>query len=348
VAVLISTEYAETPDTPNDSDAWYDTVLTYCMLRKNGFADEDIYVMYGFGSDGFYIFDEQSQTTSPAVVATSTGPPASYYEPPYCIADAEGGALVVDGSPITDYPVAYWDGDGMKDDRCLPQELFDCLAGNCSDWARSAADSKPDFATVEPVDGNDFLYVWWRGHGNVKKDADDSDVLHLTLPAADDIPATEIAMSVKAIPAGQQLLVFETCHSGCMTQYVDTTSPPAVLMASSGCDEESNRDHLFDVRHGVWSYLLAGTLQGGFPNADDGLIELEDGSTIKVQFSPGGPVDVTFKESRAATVKLYPAQNPELDDESILAKAMRLDVVGPAPPALVPGLPQGEGEPGKL
>ena len=53
IAVLISTEFAESGATIYDADAWYDTVHTYCMLRANGFTDENIWVLYGYGDDGF-------------------------------------------------------------------------------------------------------------------------------------------------------------------------------------------------------------------------------------------------------------------------------------------------------
>ena len=49
--VLISTNQVLTDDVAYHSEWWYDLVLQYQMLRQNGFKDENIYVLYGDGTD---------------------------------------------------------------------------------------------------------------------------------------------------------------------------------------------------------------------------------------------------------------------------------------------------------
>ena len=50
-AVLISTGNTTADDTLYHSEYWYDLFLNYQALREDGFKDEDIYVLYGYGSD---------------------------------------------------------------------------------------------------------------------------------------------------------------------------------------------------------------------------------------------------------------------------------------------------------
>ncbi len=50
-AVLISTNEVTQDNISYHSEWWYDLVLQYQALRDNGFDDEDIYVLYGDGSD---------------------------------------------------------------------------------------------------------------------------------------------------------------------------------------------------------------------------------------------------------------------------------------------------------
>jgi hypothetical protein len=49
--VLISTNEVIVDDVAYHSEWWYDLVLQYQMLRENGFKDENIYVLYGDGTD---------------------------------------------------------------------------------------------------------------------------------------------------------------------------------------------------------------------------------------------------------------------------------------------------------
>ncbi len=50
-AMLVSTGAATADDSMINSEYWYDLFLQYKMLRSNGFKDDRIYVLYGFGTD---------------------------------------------------------------------------------------------------------------------------------------------------------------------------------------------------------------------------------------------------------------------------------------------------------
>jgi hypothetical protein len=50
-AMLVSTGAATADDSMINSEYWYDLFLQYSMLRQNGFSDNRIYVLYGFGTD---------------------------------------------------------------------------------------------------------------------------------------------------------------------------------------------------------------------------------------------------------------------------------------------------------
>ena len=100
-AVLISAGRATTDDAPVNSCFWYNMYLQYMILQEEGYADDDIYVLYGLGTDF-----NSSHTC---------------YQPP---------------EPVTDYAV----------NRANIQCVFSTLA---------------DIMTAD-----DFLYVWWMGHGS--------------------------------------------------------------------------------------------------------------------------------------------------------------------------------------
>jgi hypothetical protein len=62
-AALISTGNTTTDDTMIHSEYWYDLFLHYKMLRENGFKDENIYVLYGNGTDFDTAHADYSATT---------------------------------------------------------------------------------------------------------------------------------------------------------------------------------------------------------------------------------------------------------------------------------------------
>ncbi len=143
IAVLISTDIAENR-LPGNAGFWYDTVLTYCMLLKNGFSSDDIYVLYGDGHDSFYRSDDSTQEESrgSADSPSSTDQAASgrrrvcaehdpraFYEPPYCSASAStaGNAEQSHSSKITDFPMMMPNKQGLMNGRISCKRHFSCL-----------------------------------------------------------------------------------------------------------------------------------------------------------------------------------------------------------------------------
>jgi hypothetical protein len=70
--------------------------------------------MYGFGEDGFYIKKNDPHVPVPADPEPSGQPPLRYYEPPFCDAPTASGFGV---NQITDFPMAYSNGEGKRDGR---------------------------------------------------------------------------------------------------------------------------------------------------------------------------------------------------------------------------------------
>ena len=321
VAVLVSAEYAESNVVLYDADFWYDTVLTYCALKENGFADKDIYVLYGHGEDGFYLPDGGTQPSgAPALAANGTG--EDYYMPPYC-AGAVGDRGV---RPITDFPMIYpATGTGKKKDGTAsrPRELLECLANGC--WAFTSA-----YGTIKPLGKRDFLYVWWKGHGYRPMSAPDS--VSFTLPGLTSVTADEVVGWLAQVRAGRRVLVLETCHSGCLGTAIDTVDPPSILFASAGCGEISSNSYRpkGDVPHGVWTYWIDCNLQGKMPNPP--IVPWETGMSNAL--SVGKPLDHVFDQSAKAVGRFIPSQTPLKKDECELAP--RTTIHGPDPVGQTP------------
>ncbi len=334
VAVLVSAEYAESNIVLYDADFWYDTVLTYCMLRRNGFAEEDIYVLYGHGEDGFYLPSGNTQASgSSALTPGNTG--EYYYMPPYC--EESLGQRV---NPITDFPMTYSaTGTGMNAGASRPRDLLECLANGCG-----AATS--DYGKIERLRARDFLFVWWKGHGT--RTSQSPGPIKLTLPGLKSVTSNEVIQWVADVKAGRQLLVFETCHSGCMAEQLDTTDPPGVLFASAGCDEVSNNSYVpkGDVAHGVWSYWVDCILHGAMPNSPpEQMVRLPDESAMKVVLSVGKPLNRVFSESVSAA-GYFSDQHPLKKDECGLAPHTKIIQPDPVGDAKVPCPPRrGSGPP---
>jgi len=326
VAVLVSTEKAESREVAFNAAFWYDTVLTYCTLRKNGFADEDIYVLYGHGEDGFYFPDGGTQPSDESG-ATASDPGEDYYMPPYC-ADAAG---VGTAARITDFPMIYpATNTGRDGEASRPGDLLECLAKGCDD-------PTSDYGTIKPLSKKDFLYVWWKGHGF--HPGSDEESVSFQLPGGTWVTAAEVLGWLAKVRAGRRVLVFETCHSGCLAGTIDTADPPGILLASSRCGETSSNGYrpLGDVTHGVWTYWVDCNLQGQMPNPPpENRIKLSDGTTMKVDLSLGDPLDQVFDQSATLVGKVTTRkpQTPLKKDECELAPLTTINVgdpVGPAP-----------------
>jgi hypothetical protein len=324
VAVLVSADKAESNELPFSAEFWYDTVLTYCALKKNGFADEDIYVLYGLGEDGFYFPDGGTQPSDESG-ATATDPGEDYYMPPYCAGEAD----VAPAAPITDFPMTYPPkNSGKYGETSRPRDLLECLANGC-------ATATSEYGTIEPLDERDFLYVWWKGHGF--RPGSDTESVSFELPGPTSVTAAEVVDWLAKVRAGRRVLVFETCHSGCLGDAIDTVNPPGILLASSRCGETSCDGHKpeGDVVHGVWTYWVDCNLQGQMPNPrPDNRIKLPDGTTEPVDLSPGLPLSQVFVQSATLVDKFVETQTPLKKDVCGLAAHTTIhdaDPVGQAP-----------------
>jgi hypothetical protein len=335
VAVLISTDVAEN-GLPGNAGFWYDTVLQYCMLRKNGFSPENIYVLYGDGRDGFYIASTAGETGSGASPGSRvpTGQsaagggqgsgihnPAAYYEPPYCvvthISTENGGPAETE--KISDFPMMMSDGKGIFNNTSRPEQFFECLASGCNPRAKYGVPNYTGGNLQAPsIDG--FLYVWWRGHGTVST-ASGVGRLNLTVMRNDRISAENLIEWISKIEAKRRLLVFETCNSGCISHDVDTSTPESIVFASSLCLTPSNGYNFFegDVSHAIWSFWMTAILMGETPNQSSNKIQTNSGE-IEIQLSLGGDLNEAFCQSTVATaLQSIGSQNPKKVDSLGLA-----------------------------
>jgi len=348
VAVLISTDFAENEVAAN-AGFWYDTVLTYCMLRHNGFEDEDIWVIYGQGSDGFYALEgstvaDYKPQSSLFYVPFASGPANYYLQPTYCDgiqASATLGELSVPGN-ITDLPITFPDGhlkatvDGV--DVYRPQQLFTCLEKGCDPNIVFGADRSWIRALSSDKD-NSFLFVWWRGHGYPVDKTDDlgniTPSATFTLAGGTGVTANEIVSWISGIDAGHRLLVFDTCSSGCLDAELEDIEDTTVFFASAACEDDANFGYVSDVHHAVWTFWLAGALQGALPNAHSSVIPVPGPppAEMAINLQYGGPLSEIFTESNKATTLLFEGQQPKICSPDNLAQRMKLNWSEPVLPA---------------
>lgn len=326
VAVLIAAEWAEPIDSQNNSEFWYDTVLMYCMLRANGFEDEDIYVLYGRGDDGSYV---------PASPTAPTGGGASALGKYYTTHTYCGG-----GQPekITDFPMVLGGGDigCLVDDagewQCRPKAIFDCLASGCEDPSGkfTCPTCSSSMTPIRKLEGDDYLFVWWKGHGNTEEDS--QFVLRVGFDTLSHETVNGWIGNIDVL-ASHRMFVFETCKSGCLR---NTLGAGSILLASCGCGESSWATDTHDAWHGVFSFWIAGTLGRSLPPGSQNPIP---GTDRPIDVSSDASVDSAFGESQKATVyevgltleiPPQPKQQPLKSDSGNLAPSTHLDSLRPA------------------
>jgi hypothetical protein len=140
-------------------------------------------------------------------------------------------------NPITDYAVT----------RANIQNIFNWLA------AGSATEGIPAMTT------NDFLFVWWMGHGNGGAACDTTFSID---SGPESVTDAELATWTGAITYRRRAFVFMTCHSGgAMDNLQNATT---VTMPSCTCTENSSSD-TYDVVHGEWTYWVDGALRELLP-----------------------------------------------------------------------------------
>jgi hypothetical protein len=326
VAVLMSPEFAETASMEANSDAWYDTVFMYCTLRTNGFEDRDIYVLYAKGYDGFLVATDPEVWTP---VSGATSGPHLYYEPPYCEAPTFAANAASTPKEITDFSTLHPNGHPFLNGRCLPQKLLECLATGCDAGQVSTIFDRPGEA-IEKLDTDDFLLVWWRGHGAADVKTDGTEHALFSFSTGHSVSSIDVLQWLAAVDVKARLLLFETCNSSCATGGVDLTVSPTVLLTSAGCSETANNLYKPDVHHAVWSYWAAGGLLGTLPNGVSTTIADTTGSLQTVLLDPGGPVQGTYLEAQKATKALFTNQNPEIKDADLVAPTIEIDADKPA------------------
>lgn len=140
-------------------------------------------------------------------------------------------------SPITDYAVS----------RANIQNIFNWLAtGNAAEG-------------IPALTNNDFLFVWWMGHGGGGAHCNTSFSVSTT---AESVTDAELATWTGAITYRRRAFVFMTCHSGgAMDNLQGSTT---VTMPSCTCTQGSDSD-TYDVVHGEWTYWVDGALRELLP-----------------------------------------------------------------------------------
>ncbi len=335
VAILVSTDASYFKILGN-AGYWNDTVLTYCMLRRNGFTDENIYVIYGDGHDGFYVRKESVEGLN--AQSQDEDPPLSggYYEYPYC----NPTSFEASRNPnrpvqeITDFPFTF-ETDTFKNSKCetRPQQVLECLATGCKNPKNTLNYAGYDGGAIEPLERDDFLYFWWRGHGSIYTENGQMG-LNLALGSGlDSIHASEIIDSMSKIQAQKRLMVFDTCESGCIAHDVNTVRPPSIVFTSSTCQEDSTG--LFTppggVPHALWTYWIDGSLMGGLPEPSQSGFNGVNSIVSTSKFSVGNTLDICFDQAvnLVGFTKKAGGQNPTLIDSIDLSRTTRIDVVDP-------------------
>ena len=177
-AVLISTGKTVSDDTMYHSEYWYDLFLQYKMLRENGFKDENIYVLYGDGTDfntSYANFDATTQY----------------------------------GHSITDMAV----------NKANIQTVFNTVGAK--------------------VDSNDYLYVWWLGHGGGSGPGSCNLTMSIST-TGETVTNSEFTTYINNVTKyGKRSVATMTCHSGGILDNLDTTGSKTVILTSSLCAQSS-------------------------------------------------------------------------------------------------------------
>ena len=224
-AVLVSTGNTTADDTLYHSEYWYDLFLQYQALREDGFRDENIYVLYGNGTDF-----------------------ASGY--------ADYNAMSVYGQTITDLAV----------NKVNIKKVIDDLSANM--WS------------------NDYLYVWWMGHGGGSGPGACNLTMYIST-TGETVTDTELTNYLNGIPSYRKRSVaVMTCHSGGMVDNLNTTGNRTVVLTSSSCPQSSysTTGTCNNRGHAEFNYTLPNALRmtnacGGAVASDsngNGYVSLEE------------------------------------------------------------------------
>jgi hypothetical protein len=191
-AVLVSTEQAD-GETQNNAEFWYDVVLTYRTLVRDGFRPENIVVLYGDGK-----------------------PFTSVEHPAYKALACNAGEAGSSSNAIV--PLTGGDGLIVKDNIC---NVLCCMAtgrpavrrnGTCS--CASSTNSEETFSCsawgIPKPAARDFLFVWVKGHGSAV-----GNEVRLGFPNSGGVLTDkELKGIFDQIAPRRRALLFETCAAG--------------------------------------------------------------------------------------------------------------------------------------
>ena len=136
------------------------------------------------------------------------------------------------GHSITDYPNSKTDIENI---------FFWLSSGNAAEG-------------ILPVDNDDFLFVWWMGHG----EGEGSDYCDLTMDITnrgEEVSDVEFAGYLNGLSAfDKRLVLIMTCHSGGMLDNLDVAGTNTINLTSSTCHENSHDGSGYDVNHAEFNY----------------------------------------------------------------------------------------------
>lgn len=192
-AVLVSTEEANAPDTANNSEFWYDVVLMYRTLIRDGFRPENIVVLYGSGQP--YQTDRHPEYNS---LACEASPGISRRRTIVPLTDSDG---LVGKANICNVLCCMGTGRpaGDVNGTCV------CPGGG----AGSSGFSCSAFA-IPRLSQEDLLLIWTKGHGAAVGSA----VNLGFLASGDALTDAELKTILGKLDAHRRILLFETCASG--------------------------------------------------------------------------------------------------------------------------------------
>ena len=228
-AVLISAGRATTDDAAYNSCFWYNPYLQYMTLLDEGYSPDNVYFLYGFGTDF-----NSSHTC---------------YQPP---------------EPVTDYAV----------NRANIESVFTTLAG-----------------IMTP---NDFLYVWWMGHGWPSGD----DLVMGIGTTGETVYDYEMEDWVGQITYDVRTFSWMTCHSGGILDNFEGLR--SIVMSSATFYESSYDDWLCDTWHAEFHYHERCAWAWETPCGICGPIDADSNGSGRVSF------DEAFTYAEANTTMSHP------------------------------------------
>jgi hypothetical protein len=134
-----------------------------------------------------------------------------------------------------------------------------------TDMAVDKANVQSVFNTLSgQVDGNDYVYVWWMGHGG-GYGVDSCDLSMSISNTGETVTDTEFVSYLSAVASyNKRSVAIMTCHAGGMADNLNIAGSKTVVLTSSTCAESSYERLLSLVCNGLFhadfNYTLATAL----------------------------------------------------------------------------------------